>query len=108
LFDTYIQDLIAEVGMGLISNLTGHCDKRQGYGLNDLCSIPGKGNNVNFLFIIVFRPALGPSQPLIQRVPGGSYPEGKADHSPPSNAEVNSAWSYTSTPPICLHGVVLS
>jgi len=32
----------------------------------------------------------------------------EADHSPPSSAEVNKAWSYTSTPPICLHGVVLS
>jgi len=32
----------------------------------------------------------------------------EADHSPPSRAEVNSAWSYTSTPLIRLHGVVLS
>jgi hypothetical protein len=31
----------------------------------------------------------------------------EADHSPPSSAKVN-AWSYTSTPPICLHGMVLS
>jgi hypothetical protein len=31
----------------------------------------------------------------------------EADHSPPSSAEVNE-WSYTSTPPIRLHGVVLS
>jgi hypothetical protein len=29
-------------------------------------------------------------------------------HSSPSSAEVKNAWSYTSTPPICLHGVVLS
>jgi len=32
----------------------------------------------------------------------------EADHSPPSSAEVKNAWSYTSTQPICLHGVVLS
>jgi hypothetical protein len=32
----------------------------------------------------------------------------EADHSPPSSAEVKNAWSYTSTPPIRLHGVVLS
>jgi hypothetical protein len=31
----------------------------------------------------------------------------KADHSLPSSAEVKNVWSYTSTPPIRLHGVVL-
>jgi hypothetical protein len=31
---------------------------------------------------------------------------GKADHSPPSSAEVKNAWSYTSTPPIRFRGVV--
>jgi hypothetical protein len=44
---------------------------------------------------------------------GGSFlgvkrPESGADYSPPSSAEVKNAWSYTSTPPIRLHGVVLS
>jgi hypothetical protein len=29
------------------------------------------------------------------------------DHSPPSNAEINKAWSYTSAPPIHLHSSVL-
>jgi len=32
----------------------------------------------------------------------------EADHSPPSIAEVKNGWSCNSTPPICLHGVVLS
>jgi hypothetical protein len=32
----------------------------------------------------------------------------EADHSPPSSAEVKNVWSYTSTPPVCLHGMVLS
>jgi hypothetical protein len=32
----------------------------------------------------------------------------EADPSPPSSAEVKNAWSYTSTPPIRLHDVVLS
>jgi hypothetical protein len=32
----------------------------------------------------------------------------EANHSPPSSAEVENAWSYTSTPPIRLHGVLLS
>jgi hypothetical protein len=31
----------------------------------------------------------------------------EADHSPPFSAEVRNAWSYTSTPPVCLHDVVL-
>jgi hypothetical protein len=37
-----------------------------------------------------------------------SFPGSEADHSPPSSVEVKNAWSYKSTPPICLHGVVLS
>jgi hypothetical protein len=40
------------------------------------------------------------------RIP--SYPMGEADHSPPSSAEVKNAWSYSSTPPIHLHVVVLN
>jgi hypothetical protein len=30
----------------------------------------------------------------------------KADLSPPSGAEVKNEWSYTPTPPICLHSMV--
>jgi len=56
------------------------------------------------------RSALGPTQSSIQWVLGGSYPGVKwlgyeADHSSPFSAEVN-VWSYTSTPPIYLDGVV--
>jgi hypothetical protein len=40
--------------------------------------------------------------------PGVKRPGREADHSPPSIAEVKNAWSYTFTPPIRLHGVVLS
>jgi hypothetical protein len=40
--------------------------------------------------------------------PGSKAPGREPDHSPPSNAEVKNAWNYTSTPPIRLHGVVLS
>jgi hypothetical protein len=39
---------------------------------------------------------------------GVKRPGGEADHSPPSSADVKNAWSYTSTPPVCLHGVMLS
>jgi hypothetical protein len=51
-------------------------------------------------------------QPPIQCVPGAlslvvKRPEREADHSPPSSAEVKNAWSYISTPPIRIHGVVL-
>jgi len=30
----------------------------------------------------------------------------EADHSPPFGAEIKITWSYTSTPPGCLYGVV--
>jgi hypothetical protein len=57
--------------------------------------------------------ALGPTRPPIQWVAGAlslgvKRPVREADHSPPSSAEVNNEWNYTSTPPIGLHGVVLS
>jgi len=32
----------------------------------------------------------------------------ETDNSPPSSAEVKNEWSYTATPSIRLHGVVLS
>jgi hypothetical protein len=38
--------------------------------------------------------------------PAVSWPGSEADCSPPSSAEVN-AWSFTSTPRISIHGVVL-
>jgi hypothetical protein len=66
-----------------------------------------------FLFSSASRPALESTQPPIQWVPGALSPRVKragreSDHSPPSIAEVKNAWSYTSTPRIPLHGVVLS
>jgi hypothetical protein len=66
-----------------------------------------------FLFTTAPRMALGPTQPPMQWVPGAlslgvKWPGHECDHSPPSNAKVKNAWSYTSTPPIHLHGMVLS
>jgi len=64
-------------------------------------------------FTTASRPAMGPTQPHIQWVPvalslGVKWPGHEADHSPPPSAEVKNAWICTSTPPIRLHGVVLS
>jgi hypothetical protein len=41
-------------------------------------------------------------------IQGVKWPGHEADPSPPFNAEVKNVWSYTSTPPIRLHGVALS
>jgi hypothetical protein len=54
-----------------------------------------------FLFATASRPALGPTQLPIQRVPealsqGTERSEREDDHSPLPNAEVKNAWSYTS------------
>jgi hypothetical protein len=67
-----------------------------------------------FLFTTMSRTALGHTQPPIQWVPGAlslevKRPGREADHSPLSSAKVNErSYSYTSTPPIHLHGMVLS
>jgi hypothetical protein len=59
------------------------------------------------------RLALGPTQPPIQWITGAlslgvKQPGHEADHSPPFIADINNAWSDTFTPPIHLHGMVLS
>jgi hypothetical protein len=66
-----------------------------------------------FLFTATSRPVLGPTHPPIQWVPGALSlgvrpPKREVDHSSPSSDEVKNAWSYTSTLPVRLHGVVLS
>jgi hypothetical protein len=66
-----------------------------------------------FLFTTMSRPNLGPTQPLIQWVLetlslGVKQLGCEADHSLPSSAKVKNIWSYTFTPPVRLHGVVIS
>jgi hypothetical protein len=65
----------------------------------------------NFPLSMSSRLTLEPTQP-IQWVPGTLSPEVErpgrdADHSPPTSTEVRKIWLYTSTPPICVHGVGL-
>jgi hypothetical protein len=55
-----------------------------GYGLGELDSIPSTAR----LFSKAFRPALGPTQPPIQWIPGVKRQEHEDDHSPSSSAEV--------------------
>jgi hypothetical protein len=58
-----------------------------------------------FLFITMSRTALEPTQPPIQWLPGAlSQGEKLTTHFHLVLTSKN-VWSYTSTPPICLHGV---
>ena len=69
------------------------------YGLDGPGSNPG-GDQI----FRPSRPALGPTQPSVQWVPGLSRgkvrPRRAADHSPPSSAAVMEDQSYTSTYPV--------
>jgi len=82
-------------------------------GWTTMVQFPAGGMIWLLLFATTSRPALGPTQPPIQWVSGVLFPRIKrqgreCDHLPPSSAKVNNAWSYTSTPPKRLYGVVLS
>jgi len=37
---------------------------------------------------------------------GVKRPQPQIDHKPPSSAEMKNEWSYTFSPPICLHGII--
>jgi hypothetical protein len=75
-----------------------------GYGLDDrVLGFDSRRGLGIFLFATASGTALGPTQPPLQWIPGAlslgiKGPGREADHSPPSNAEVKNAWSYTSTP----------
>jgi hypothetical protein len=83
-----------------------------GYGLDDRGFESREGLGI-FLLTTASRPVLGPTGSPTQRVSEAlplwvKRPGREADHSPPSSVEVKNAWNYTTTPPIRLHGVVLS
>ena len=63
-----------------------------------------------FVFPRTSKPALKPTHLPTPRIPGVlspvvKRPRREANHSPPPGAEAGNEWSYTSAPPICLHGV---
>jgi hypothetical protein len=87
------------------------------FSLHHLNTPPWRGAQLkhrdNFTFTIASIPVLGPLQPPIQWIPGTfnqglKRPGRKAGHSPPSRAEVKSAWIYTSILPTRLRGVISS
>jgi hypothetical protein len=78
-----------------------------GYGLDDQVSIPNRGKEDIFFFALESKPAVGPIQPPIPRLPdalspGAKRPGREADLSLPSSAEVKNACNYMSTPPYVL------
>jgi hypothetical protein len=101
-FDVYSHGKGAEKAQWYSARLRAECsefESRQELGM--------------LLFIPASSSVLGPTKPPIQWVSGaltlGIKRSGReADHSPPSSAEVKNAWSYTSTPQILIHGVLLS
>jgi hypothetical protein len=83
------------------------------YGLDDRgfrVRFPARAGNFSLHYCVQNGSGAHPaSYPMGTRgsFPGVKRPEHEVDHSPPSSAEIKNAWSYTSTPPIRLHGVVL-
>jgi hypothetical protein len=80
------------------------------YGLDDRDSIPDRGRGF-FFFVSASRPALGPTQPPIQWVPGVLSPKVKRGRGmtltthPHLVPRLRMSRSYTSSPPMRLHGV---
>jgi hypothetical protein len=74
--------------------------------------VPARSGNFSLYHRIKIG-SVGPTQLPIEWVPetlslGIKWPARETNHSPPPSAEVKNAWSYTSTPPMRLHSMVLS
>jgi hypothetical protein len=101
-----IPDFLSSVCMTYITGIV------LGYGLHDRWFESRQRLRI-FLFTTASTLVLGTTQPPIQWVTGAlslgiKRPGREAHNSSPSSTEVKNAWSYTSTPPIRRHGVVLS
>jgi hypothetical protein len=103
----------ADIFMGLTSR-DSSVGIALGYGLDDRSSMvrfPAGAGSFSLHHRVQNGSGAHPaSYPMGTRgsFPGVKRPGPEVDHSPPSSAEVQNAWSYTSTPPIRLYGVVLS
>jgi hypothetical protein len=80
-------------------------------GTGDRGSIPDRARDFVF-YAPASRRALGPIRPSNQWVlgalsPGIKWPGREVYYSRPTSTEVKNAWSYTSTPPVGLHSVML-
>jgi hypothetical protein len=62
------------------------------------CRSSSPGRVKNFLFSVSSTPALGPTQPPIQRAPEVKRQGRETDHSAPTSADVKKTWFNTSTP----------
>jgi hypothetical protein len=89
------------------SNLYRAPYSRYSHKLDGRGSIPGRGRE--FLYSIASRPALGPTQPHIQCIPGERVKrQGReAEHSPASDTEVKKDGAIPQLP-LRLHGVALN
>jgi hypothetical protein len=80
------------------------CGIATGYGLDGRGLIPGRGK----IFLHSVQTGSGLAQPSMQWVPWTNFPgvkrqEPKADHSPPSNAEVKNGGAIPITPTSSWH-----
>jgi hypothetical protein len=87
----------------LVSDPDSAVDIVTGYGLDD-GGVGVRVQVVSRIFSTSSRPALGPSQPPIQWVPGALSPGVKrqgreSDHSPSASSEVEKMRIYTFAPP---------
>jgi hypothetical protein len=80
--------------------------QRLGSGLENWGWIHSRCIYEIFLFITMSILALGPTQPPIQWALGVKHLGCEADHPHPSITGVKSEWSFTSTPPVCFHGMM--